>query len=96
VKKADKISSIFPKHLFWDIDMKQLDALKDKEIIIPRALFMSDSKSFDSDMEKLENLYSSLDIVRVLKSTKERISNNVCKLVANRYQIPKFSRFSYK
>jgi hypothetical protein len=96
VKVYNKISSVFPKHLFWDHDMERLDAHKDKAIIIPRALFMSNADSFNSDIEKLENLYSSADIISNLKSTKERISNKVCELVANRYHIPLFFRFSHK
>jgi hypothetical protein len=93
---SNKISSVFPKHLFWDLDIERLDARRDKAIIIPRALFMSNAASFNSDIEKLENLYSSSDIISNLKSTKERISNKVCELVATRYHIPKFSRFSHK
>jgi hypothetical protein len=96
VKESAKISSVFPEYLFWDIDMERLDARRDKHIIIPRALLMSNADSFNTDIKKLESLYSSADIVSNLKSTKERISNKVCELVALRYHIPMFFRFSHK
>ena len=92
---ALKISSLFPKYLFWDMDMDRLDVQQDKDIIIPRALFMSNVDSFDTDIAKLESFYSVADIVSNLKTTRERISNKVCELVADRYHIPAFSRFSH-
>lgn len=90
----DNITTIFPKYLFWDMDYSKLSLKKDKDIIIPRALFASTRETFVSDIERLENFYSTNEILDTLKSTKERISNNVCELVAQRYQSPKFSRFS--
>ncbi len=96
MKLPEKISAVFPKHLFWDMDMDKLDVQRDKDIIIPRALFMSNAKTFTTDIEKLENLYSTADIVNNLKSTKELISNKVCKMVADRYHISVFQRFSLK
>jgi hypothetical protein len=92
--RRDNITTIFPKHLFWDMDYSKLNLRKDKDIIIPRALFASTKETFRSDIEKLENLYSANEILNTLKSTKERISNNVCELVAKRYHTQKFSRFS--
>lgn len=96
MKTHQQKSHVFPKHLFWDVDMKRLDVQRDKALIIPRALFMSNANSFAADIDKLESLYSTADIINYLKSTKERISNKVCELVAIRYHIPKFSRFSHK
>ena len=63
------------------------------DIIIPRALFATTKESFVEDIEKLENLYTKSQILLHLKSTKERISNEVCSLVANRYNIENFARF---
>ncbi|MFD2888714.1 DUF6922 domain-containing protein [Chitinophaga cymbidii] len=94
MNKAINISSIFPKHLFWDVRLEQLDADRDQRLIIPRALYMTDEKSFNDDIAKLETIYSSDEIVRNLKSTKERISNRVCEMVAHRYHIPVFHRYS--
>ena len=76
--------------------MERLDVQQDKDIIIPRALFMSNADSFEADIAKLESFYSVADIVSNLKATKERISNKVCALVADRYHIPVFSRFSHQ
>ncbi|WP_089813580.1 DUF6922 domain-containing protein [Chitinophaga sp. YR627] len=94
MNKAIKISSIFPKHLFWDVKLDQLDAEADQDLIIPRALFMTNEKTFSEDIEKLELIYSSTEIIGILKTTKERISNKVCEMVANRYHMPAFHRYS--
>lgn len=32
------INELFPKHLFWDVDMSCLDIDNDRDLIIPRAL----------------------------------------------------------
>ena len=89
-----KISSIFPKHLFWDIDYENLDFFNDSDIIIPRALYLTNTESFENDIKKLEKIYTSSQIVLQLKLTKEKISNQVCEMVAKRYHVPLFKRFS--
>jgi len=96
VKKLSNITSIFPKHLFWDVDMSKLDINRDKDLIIPRALYMTTAESFDTDIVKLESLYTHEQIVQELKLTKEKISNEVCKMVADRYEVPLFARFQKK
>lgn len=88
-----KISTLFPKHLFWDVKWEQIDAKRDQDLIIPRALYMTNAQSFDEDIEKLERIYSSIEIISNLKATKERISNQVCEMVARRYHIPVFHRY---
>lgn len=78
------------------MNYENLDLQHDQDIIIPRALFMTNKNTFIEDIEKLENIYSSVDIIRNLKATKERISNEVCQMVADRYAIPTFRRYSLK
>lgn len=95
MNKAIKISSVFPKHLFWDVKLDQLDAERDQDLIVPRALFMTDEQSFIHDIEKLELIYSNAEIIDTLKTTKERISTKVCEMVAHRYHIPPFRRYSH-
>lgn len=75
--------------------MEQLDAERDKDLIVPRALFMTDEQSFINDIEKLEQIYTNTEIVDTLKTTQERISNKVCEMVAHRYHIPIFRRYSH-
>lgn len=87
------ISQIFPKHLFWDVDPKNLDIQDDKDFIIPRALIATTEETFNKDIQPLEQLYSRAQIVRELRRTKERISNEVCKLVAQRYHVKQFLRY---
>ena len=93
MKSRNKISEIFPNHLFWDVDIRKLDIKKDIELIIPRALYMTTRESFPEDIAKLEKLYTASQIIDQLKATKERISNDICKMVADRYLIPPFYRF---
>ncbi|MEX2512867.1 MAG: hypothetical protein WD398_08175 [Cyclobacteriaceae bacterium] len=75
------------------MDHSTLDFERDKDIIIPRALFATTPETFDTDIATLENLYSRKQILKHLKTTKERISNEVCRLVAKRYDVNTFLRF---
>ena len=93
MKQSVKIATIFPKHLFWDIDHSKLNLSRDKDIIIPRALFATNEETFTTDIIKLEQFYSKNIILKYLKTTKERISNEVCAMVAKRYNVPTFARF---
>lgn|SRR5690606_10328450 len=95
MEKVVNIAKRFPKHLFWDMDASRLSVKRDKAIIIPRALFATSKSSFEKDIQKLEKLYSKNEIVSILKTTKEHISNNneVCELVATRYHTKPFYRY---
>ena len=93
MKSADNIANIFPKELFWDVNPSQLDVEVDKDLIIPRALYATTENTFAEDISRLERLYKRTEIVDELKSTKERISNKVCTMVARRYHIKHFSRY---
>ncbi|MGQ7947169.1 DUF6922 domain-containing protein [Flavobacterium sp. WC2509] len=94
MKQSINIATIFPKHLFWDMDPNKLNLSKDKSIIIPRALYATTPDTFETDIQKLETLYSAKDIVKYLKLTTENISNKVCISVAKRYNVKPFLRFS--
>lgn len=75
------------------MDHSKLNLSKDKDIIIPRALFATNEETFATDIIKLEQFYSKTIILKYLKTTKERISNEVCEMVAKRYNVPTFARF---
>lgn len=94
MKAHINIAERFPKHLFWDMDASRLSVKRDKTIIIPRALFATTQESFETDIKKLESLYSKKDVLIVLKATKEHISNEVCTLIAKRYHAEPFLRYS--
>lgn len=94
MNKRQNIAEIFPKHLFWDVDMSKLNQTRDKDLIIPRALFATTETTFTNDIERLENLYSQNEILNTLKTTKELISNTVCELVSKRYHAKPFFRFA--
>ncbi|RKS03106.1 hypothetical protein C8C84_2847 [Flavobacterium sp. 102] len=93
MKQQINIATIFPKHLFWDMDYNKLNLDRDKDIIIPRAMFATTPATFEEDIKKLEQLYTPRVIVKYLKATKERISNSVCKMVSERYNVELFHRF---
>lgn len=75
------------------MDHSKLHLSKDKDIIIPRALFATNEETFAKDISILEQFYSKNTILKYLKTTKERISNEVCAMVAKRYNVPTFARF---
>jgi hypothetical protein len=75
------------------MDYSKLSIKKDKETIIPRALFATTEETFNTDILKLEAIYSKKIILNILKNTKERISNNVCVMVAKRYNVATFYRY---
>ena len=91
--KQVNIAKKFPRHLFWDMDANRLSVKEDKAIIIPRALFATTQDSFENDIQHLEDLYSKKDILSILKNTKELISNEICVLVAKRYNTEPFLRY---
>lgn len=93
VSSVKSIEQVYPKHLFWDMDYSKLSFSKDKFIIIPRAFYATTPETFLNDVMKLEEIYSSDEIISCLKNTKELISNKVCELVAQRYNIPVFYRY---
>ena len=93
MKNKVNIATIFPKHLFWDMDYDKLNLEKDKAIIIPRAMYATTKDTFDQDIEKLEQFYTKEQIIEHLKNTKELISNQVCVLVSKRYNVEQFYRF---
>ena len=94
MKRNADILHEFPRASFWDVDVSMLSIVADRNFIIPRALFMTTPQTFDTDINKLEDLYSRHQIIHALRTTKERISNKVCELVAKHYHIQPFSRFA--
>jgi len=94
LKKRIDISKVFPSYLFWDMDSSKLSLKRDKDIIIPRALYATTNDSFSKDIEILEAFYSNKEILETLKHTKENISNLVCELVSKRYHTKTFYRYA--
>lgn len=78
------------------MDINSLDIQRDEDVIIPRALYMTNKTTFEDDIMRLEKFYTATEITAQLQNTKELISNEVCAMVAQRYSIPLFFRFSRK
>lgn len=89
------ISSIAQKHSFWDMNINKLSLQKDKQLIIPRVLMSTNEQTFQKDITSLERAYAPQEIYTVLKNTKERISNELCKMIAQRYKKPTFLRYKF-
>jgi len=53
-RKAVLLSDYFPKAIFWDVDIDQLDYREDADFIIPRVL---DWGNFKNAWDNLELLY---------------------------------------
>jgi len=75
------------------MDHSKLNLTRDAAIIIPRALYATNEETFATDISILEQFYSKNTILKYLKTTKERISNEVCAMVAKRYNVHPFARF---
>jgi hypothetical protein len=93
--KRINIAKTFPKQAFWDMDSSKLSPQKDKAIIIPRVLMTTNEDTFSKVIELVESVYNTNEIYTTLKDTKERISNNVCRLVSKRYNKPAFLRYNF-
>jgi len=77
------------------MDTNKLSVKKDKDIIIPRVLMTTNEDTFSKDIALVETVYNANEIYATLKDTKERISNNVCRLVSKRYNKPTFLRYKF-
>lgn len=94
MKATAEIKDLLPKHLIWDTDYDRLNLKRDKDFIIPRALYATTKSTFNRDINLLERYYNKAEIITTLKTTKERISNSVCELVSKKYQIEPFYRYA--
>lgn len=95
MKTKVNIANVARKKVFWDMDMTKLSAKEDKDVIIPRMLLATNEKTFRKDIASVEKVYTANEIYAVLKNTKERISNQVCRMVAARYNKPTFLRYKF-
>lgn len=93
--KKINIAKTFPKQAFWDMDSSKLSVQKDKAIIIPRVLMTTNEDTFSKDIALVESVYDANEIYTILKESKERISNTVCRLVSQRYNKPTFLRYKF-
>ena len=73
--------------------MSTLSIEADKDLIISRAFYATTEDTFEQEISILENFYSKEVIIQTLQETKERISNQVCLLVSQKYAIEPFLRF---
>lgn len=95
MKTKVNIPNVAQKKVFWDTDINKLSAKEDMEIIIPRMLLATNEETFKKDISSVEEVYTSDEIYSVLKNTKELISNQVCRMVTERYNKPIFLRYKF-
>ncbi len=94
MKTKVNMANVVSSKVFWDMDINKLSVEEDKEVIIPRMLLATNEKTFRKDIASVEKVYTANEIYSVLKNTKERISNQVCQMVAARYNKPTFLRYN--
>jgi len=95
ITNSISVSDIFPEYLFWEHKIELLDFANHIDLIIPRALYFTTKETFESNISRLEKIYPPKDILKCIQNTKEMISNEVCELVAKRYNVPVKFRFTY-
>lgn len=79
------IALVFPKGMFWDVDMKKLSIDFDKNFIIQRVL--SRSKNKVAYLESLESFYPKKDIINLAINSPEIIGNEKIEFISKRYNI---------
>lgn len=81
----EKLSELFRKGMFWDVDMDKLDVKRDYEFIIPRVLnrFMDQIEY----LENLEKIYPKDMIIYYAKNSSEIRGNEKIEILANRYEL---------
>jgi len=81
----EKLSELFRKGMFWDVDMDKLDVKRDYDFIIPRVLnrFM-DQVEF---LENLEKIYPKDMIIYYAKISSEIRGNEKIEILAKRYKL---------
>jgi len=81
----EKLSDLFRKGMFWDVDMDKLDVKRDYGFIIPRVLnrFMNHIEF----LEYLEKIYPKDMIIYYAKNSSEIRGNEKIEILANRYKL---------
>ena len=79
------LSDIFPREMFWDIDMDNLSLEKDSDFIIQRVLSRSMHNS--EYLGKLEKLSSIKKIREIALQSSEIRGNEDIEFIAERYQL---------
>lgn len=95
MKDTHNIRDIAPEYAFWDVQADKLCIEENKEFIIPRVLSVTSTDNFSDNIHMLERAYEPNEIIESLKDTREPVSNEICKFVAERYNVPTFMRFQF-
>lgn len=85
--EKQKLSDIFPKHVFWDVELDNfsLKNWEDRSFIIQRVLKMSYLQ--DDLLVKLENLFPIEEIKYYAKGSKEIMGNERIEKLSSRYNL---------
>lgn len=79
----NSLSDLFPRAIFWDVNIDNLSLSKDKNFIIQRVLSRHMNKN--EYLENLEKLYSKNLIKSSAKDSSEIFGNENIEFIANRY-----------
>lgn len=82
-----------PRVFFWDVDIESLNLERDYFFIISRVLSFTTEESLRNNMNVLTTQFEVSVILDVLKHTDEIISDVVCRLISEYYNVPNYSKF---
>ena len=81
----------FSPHLFWDVDVSQLDSEKSKRLIVERVFTLGDF----SDLKLLFLLYSKEEVLQELKNAGS-LDKKTLNFASHFFQMPKSDFKCYK
>jgi len=89
--KNKSIEDVFPKVMFWDVDMNKIFLDNDADFIIDRVLnwYMDDVKILDL----LDSIYP-IDMIKYYAVNMDVRGNETIEFICNRYNL-KISQFKY-
>jgi len=82
-----------PSVIFWDMDKKKLSIVRDYKIIISRILMFTDETHFNNNISVLEKKFSIKKIITSVIESTDRISDVVCNLLSQKYNVNIKSKF---
>ncbi|RRJ86230.1 MULTISPECIES: DUF6922 domain-containing protein [Flavobacteriaceae] len=83
-----------PTVIFWDMDIKKISLNRDYKIIISRILMFTNKAYFDNNIKVLEKKFSVKKIISAVVESTDRISDEICSLLSQKYDITFNSKYS--
>lgn len=75
------------------MDIKKLSIIRDYKIIISRILMFTNEIHFNNNITLLEKKFTVKKIISAVTESTDRISDIVCNLISNKYNVQIQSKF---